>query len=50
MIPRAKKFFVRSFCLLVMSSPSRDRSLRVEIGISNRAYCFKEPSVRGFAA
>ena len=34
MIPRAKKFLVRSFCLLVISSPSSDRSLSVEIGIS----------------
>ncbi len=34
MIPSAKKFFVRSFCLLVMSSPSSERSLSVEIGIS----------------
>jgi len=50
MMPRAKKFFVRSFCLLVMSRPSSDRSLSVEIGISKRAYCFSEPSVRGFEA
>ena len=34
MMPRAKKFLVRSFCLLVMSRPSRARSLRVEMGIS----------------
>ena len=34
MIPSAKKFLVRSFCLLVMSSPSSDRSLSVEIGTS----------------
>ncbi len=32
--PRAKKFLVRSFCLLVMSSPSSERSLSVEIGTS----------------
>ena len=52
MIPRAKKFFVRSFCFDVMSSPSSERSLSVEIGISNRAYCLSEPSwqrVRGVA-
>ena len=38
MIPSAKKFLVRSFCLLVMSSPSSERSLSVEIGISNSVY------------
>ena len=50
MIPRAKKFFVRSFCFEVMSSPSSERSLRVEMGISNKAYCLSEPSWSGFAA
>ena len=34
MTPRAKKFFVRSTCLAVMSSPSRARALSVEIGIA----------------
>ena len=32
--PSAKKFLVRSFCLLVMSRPSSEPSLSVEIGIS----------------
>ena len=34
MSPSAKKFFVRSFCFDVMSRPSSERSLSVEIGIS----------------
>ena len=50
MIPSAKKFFVRSFCLVVMSSPSSERSLSDEIGISKVVYAFSEPSVSGFAA
>ena len=50
MIPSAKKFFVRSFCFDVMSSPSSERSLSVEIGISKSANCLSEPSVSGFAA
>ena len=50
MIPRAKKFFVRSTCLFVISSPSRARALSVEIGISKTVYCLSEPSVRGLPA
>ena len=50
MIPSAKKFLVRSFCLVVMSSPSSERSLSVEIGISKVVNALSEPSVSGFAA
>ena len=50
MIPSAKKFFVRSFCLVVMSSPSSERSLSVEIGISKMVYALSEPSVSGLDA
>ena len=50
MIPRAKKFLVRSFCLLVISSPSSARSLSVEIGISKSVYGLSEPSVSGLLA
>ena len=32
--PRAKKFLVRSICLVVISRPSSERALSVEIGIS----------------
>ncbi len=48
--PRAKKFFVRSFCFEVMSSPSSARSLRVEMGTSKTVYCLSEPSLSGFDA
>ena len=48
--PSAKKFFVRSFCFDVISRPSSDRSLRVEIGTSNTVTCLSEPSVSGFEA
>ena len=48
--PSAKKFFVRSFCLVVMSSPSSERSLSVEIGTSKTVKAFSEPSVSGFDA
>jgi hypothetical protein len=50
MIPSAKKFFVRSFCFDVMSRPSSERSLSVEIGISKTVNCLSEPSVSGFEA
>ena len=50
MSPRAKKFLVRSFCLVVMSSPSSERSLRVEIGTSKTVYGLSEPSVSGLLA
>ena len=50
MIPSAKKFFVRSFCFVVMSRPSSARSLSVEIGISKTVNCLSEPSVSGFDA
>ena len=50
MMPSAKKFLVRSFCLEVMSSPSSARSLSVEMGISKTVYCLSEPSVSGFDA
>ena len=50
MSPSAKKFFVRSFCLVVMSSPSSERSLSVEIGISKSCTALSEPSVSGFDA
>ena len=50
MTPSAKKFLVRSFCLLVISRPSSERSLRVEIGISNVVYGLSDPSVSGFVA
>ena len=48
--PRAKKFFVRSFCFEVMSRPSSERSLRVEIGTSKTVNCLSEPSESGFDA
>ena len=48
--PSAKKFFVRSFCFDVMSRPSSERSLSVEIGTSNTVTCLSEPSVSGFEA
>ena len=50
MIPSAKKFLVRSFCLLVMSSPSSERSLSVEIGTSKTMKSLSEPSVSGLLA
>ena len=50
MRPSAKKFFVRSTCLLVMSSPSSAFALRVEIGTSKTLYCLSDPSVSGLAA
>ena len=48
MRPSAKKFLVRSFCFDVISRPSRERSLSVEIGTSNTVNCLREPSVSGF--
>jgi hypothetical protein len=50
MTPSAKKFFVRSTCLLDISSPSRARALSVLIGISKRLYCLSDPSVSGLLA
>ena len=50
MSPSAKKFFVRSFCFEVMSRPSSERSLSVEIGISKVVNGLSEPSVSGFEA
>ncbi len=50
MSPSAKKFLVRSFCLLVMSSPSSELSLRVEIGTSKTVNALSEPSVNGLLA
>ena len=50
MSPRAKKFFVRSICLFVISSPSRARTLSVEMGIAKTVYWLSEPSLSGFAA
>ena len=50
MIPSAKKFFVRSTCLVVISRPSSARALSVEIGISKTLYCLRLPSVSGFDA
>ena len=49
-MPSAKKFFVRSFCLDVMSRPSSERSLRPLIGTSNTVTCLSEPSVSGLLA
>ena len=48
--PSAKKFLVRSFCLLVMSRPSSERSLSVEIGTSKTVKALSEPSVSGLLA
>ncbi len=50
MRPSAKKFFVRSFCFEVMSRPSSERSLRVEIGTSKTVNCLSDPSESGFDA
>ncbi len=50
MSPRAKKFLVRSFCFEVMSRPSSERSLSVEMGISKVVYGLSDPSVSGFVA
>ncbi len=50
MIPRAKKFFVRSICFVVISRPSSARALRVVIGISKTVYDDSEPSASGLAA
>ena len=50
MIPSAKKFFVRSICLFVISRPSSARALRVEIGISKTVNALSEPSPSGLAA
>ena len=48
--PSAKKFLVRSICFEVMSSPSSERSLSVEIGTSKTVYALSEPSVSGLLA
>ncbi len=50
MTPRAKKFFVRSTCFAVISSPSSARALRVLIGISWTLYSLREPSSSGLVA
>ena len=50
MMPSAKKFLVRSFCLLVMSRPSSARSLRVLMGISNTFQELSDPSLSGSVA
>jgi hypothetical protein len=50
MTPSAKKFFVRSTCLGVMSRPSSARALRVVTGISWTLYALSEPSVSGLFA
>ncbi len=50
MRPSAKKFFVRSTCLAVMSSPSSARALSVETGISKTVYALSESSASGLVA
>ena len=47
MIPRAKKFLLRSICLVDISRPSSARALRVEIGISKTVKALSEPSPSG---
>jgi len=49
MSPSAKKFFVRSTCLLVRPIPSRARLFSVETGTGKTFHCESEPSVSGFA-
>ena len=50
MSPRAKKFLVRSICLFDISSPSRARMLRLEIGMVKTVNDESDPSVSGLAA
>jgi len=45
--PRAKKFLVRSTCLLVRPRLSSARELSVPIGMENRFQDLSEPSTRG---
>ncbi len=50
MRPRAKKFFVRSTCLLVISRSASAFALSVLIGTGNTRYAFSESSVSGLDA
>ena len=50
MMPKAKKFLVRSTCLLVMSRPSSARALSALMGIEKTVYDLSEPSVSGLDA